>query len=169
MKTTSRFLQGIYPFEGHGLSKPVPIDPALTYTVPPGVTGQALYYVGSADLAHKVLAVAEEQGAARASYALKLLVTEGRLSIASTGKDTTTGKLRTRNYEVAGPVAWYSPRRPPTSIPSSPTVWWCSGWTRTERRLGLSRPPNARRPPSMASRPDCSASGSWHGTVMPSV
>jgi hypothetical protein len=34
-----------------------------------------------------VLAVAEEQGAARASYALKLLVSEGRLSIASTGKD----------------------------------------------------------------------------------
>ncbi len=46
MHTTSRFLQGIYPFEGHGLSKPVPIDPALTYTVPPGVTGQALYFRG---------------------------------------------------------------------------------------------------------------------------
>ena len=49
--------------------------------------------------------MAEEQGASRASYALKLLVTEGRLSIASTGKDTATGKLRTRSYEVAGPVA----------------------------------------------------------------
>jgi hypothetical protein len=47
----------------------------------------------------------QEQGAARSSYALKLLVTEGRLSIASTGKDTVTGKLRTRSYEVAGPVA----------------------------------------------------------------
>ncbi len=46
MHTTSRFLQGIYPFEGHGLSKPVPIDPALTYTVPPGVTSQALYFRG---------------------------------------------------------------------------------------------------------------------------
>ncbi|HEY3895980.1 MAG TPA: molybdopterin oxidoreductase [Pseudonocardiaceae bacterium] len=46
MHTTSRFLQGIYPFEGHGLSKPVPIDPALTYIVPPGVTSQALYFRG---------------------------------------------------------------------------------------------------------------------------
>ena len=46
MHTTSRFLQGIYPFEGHGLGKPVPIDPALTYTVPPGVTSQALYFRG---------------------------------------------------------------------------------------------------------------------------
>lgn len=33
------------------------------------------------------------------------MVTEGRLSIASTGKDTVTGKLRTRSYDVAGPVA----------------------------------------------------------------
>ncbi len=80
----------------------VPEEDLASYSA---VTGQALYYVGAADLAHKVLAVSEEQGASRASYALKLLVTEGRLSIASTGKDTTTGKLRTRSYEVAGPVA----------------------------------------------------------------
>jgi hypothetical protein len=80
----------------------VPEEDLASYSA---VTGQALYYVGAADLAHKVLAVAEEQGASRASYALKLLVTEGRLSIASTGKDTVTGKLRTRSYEVAGPVA----------------------------------------------------------------
>jgi hypothetical protein len=80
----------------------VPKEDLASYSA---VTGQALYYVGAADLAHKVLAVAEEQGAARASYALKLLVTEGRLSIASTGKDAATGKLRTRAYEVAGPVA----------------------------------------------------------------
>lgn len=46
MHTTSRFLQGIYSFEGQGLVKPVPIDPALTYTVPPGVTSQALYFRG---------------------------------------------------------------------------------------------------------------------------
>lgn len=46
MHTTPRFLQGSYPFEGQGLCKPVPIDPALTYTVPPGVTGQALYFRG---------------------------------------------------------------------------------------------------------------------------
>lgn len=46
MHTTSRFLHGSYSFEGQGLCKPVPIDPALTYTVPPGVTGQALYFRG---------------------------------------------------------------------------------------------------------------------------
>ncbi len=69
------------------------------------MTGQALYYLGEADLAHKVLAIAEEEGASRASYALKLLVSEGRLSIAAAGKDPLSGRLVTNTYEVNGPVA----------------------------------------------------------------
>ncbi|MGH9283157.1 MAG: DNA primase, partial [Acidimicrobiales bacterium] len=69
------------------------------------MTGQSLFYMGEADLAHKVLAVAEEEGAARAGYALKLLQSEGSLSIASTGKDTASGRLVTHTYTVAGPVA----------------------------------------------------------------
>jgi len=69
------------------------------------MTGQSLFYMGEADLAHRVLAVVEEEGAERASYALKLLQSEGELSIASTGKDTATGRLVTHTYRVAGPVA----------------------------------------------------------------
>ena len=45
--------------------------------------------MGETDLQHKVLAVAEEEGAERAAYALKLLQSEGELRIASTGKDGT--------------------------------------------------------------------------------
>ena len=59
------------------------------------MTGQSLFYMGEADLAHKVLAVAEEEGASKAAYALKLLQSEGELSIASTGKDTASGRLVT--------------------------------------------------------------------------
>jgi hypothetical protein len=51
-----------------------------------------------------VLFVAEEHGSARASYALKLLLSEGRLAIASTGKDP-SGQLRTRTYETVGPLS----------------------------------------------------------------
>jgi DNA-binding transcriptional ArsR family regulator len=69
------------------------------------MTGQSLFYLGESDLAHKVLAIAEEEGASRASYALKLLQSEGRLSIASTGKDPVSGKLVTHTYTVRGPVA----------------------------------------------------------------
>jgi hypothetical protein len=69
------------------------------------ITSQALYYLGDRGLSHKVLCVAEEHGAQRASYALKLLLSEGRLAIATTGKDHASGRLQTTNYETAGPVA----------------------------------------------------------------
>jgi len=68
------------------------------------MTGQSLFYMGETDLKHKVLAIVEEEGASRAAYALKLLQSEGVLSIASTGKDATTGRLVTHHYRVEGPV-----------------------------------------------------------------
>ena len=79
----------------------VPEEERIAYSA---MTGQALYYLGEKDLRHKVLAVAEGEGAERASYALKLLQSEGELSIASTGKDPATGKLVTHEYRVSGPV-----------------------------------------------------------------
>jgi hypothetical protein len=80
----------------------VPAEKLVRYSA---MTGQSLYYLGESDLAHKVLAIAEEEGAERASYALKLLQSEGELSIASTGKDTSSGRLVTHPYRVQGPTA----------------------------------------------------------------
>lgn len=59
------------------------------------MTGQSLFYMGETDLQHKVLAIVEEEGASNAAYALKLLQSEGELTIASTGKDPVTGELKT--------------------------------------------------------------------------
>jgi len=69
------------------------------------MTGQSLFYMGETNLKHKVLAIVEEEGASRASYALKLLQSEGELTIASTGKDPQSGNLITQEYRVEGPVA----------------------------------------------------------------
>jgi len=69
------------------------------------MTGQSLFYMDGSSLKHKILAIAEEEGAEKASYALKLLQSEGKLSIASTGKDPTSGRLITHEYYVEGPVA----------------------------------------------------------------
>jgi len=68
------------------------------------MTGQSLYYLGEQDLKHKVLAIVEEEGAEKAGYALKLLQSEGELTIASTGKDPHTGRMETQEYHVEGPV-----------------------------------------------------------------
>jgi DNA primase catalytic core len=68
------------------------------------MTGQSLYYLGESNLKHKILAIVEEAGAEKASYALKLLQSEGELTIASTGKDPQTGRMETQEYHVEGPV-----------------------------------------------------------------
>jgi len=80
----------------------VPPEERVQYSA---MTGQSLFYMGETDLQHKVLAIAEEEGAEKAAYALKLLQSEGELSIASTGKDPTTGRLVTQEYHVEGPTA----------------------------------------------------------------
>ncbi|MGD0900541.1 MAG: hypothetical protein ABR915_22130, partial [Thermoguttaceae bacterium] len=79
----------------------VPPEDQVKYSA---MTGQSLYYMGEDDLKHKILAIVEEEGAERASYALKLLQSEGALTIASTGKDSSTGRMVTQEYRVEGPV-----------------------------------------------------------------
>ena len=79
----------------------VPEEQRVQYSA---MTGQSLFYMGETDLKHKVLAIVEEEGAHSAAYALKLLQSEGVLTIASTGKDPATGRLLTHQYRVEGPV-----------------------------------------------------------------
>lgn len=79
----------------------VPEEHRVQYSA---MTGQSLFYMGDTDLQNKVLAIAEEAGAQRASYPLKLLQSEGEVSIASTGKDPVSGKHVTHEYRVKGPV-----------------------------------------------------------------
>ena len=80
----------------------VPDEDKVKYSA---MTGQSLFYMGETNLKHKALAIVEEEGASRASYALKLLQSEGELTIASTGKDPVSGNLITQQYRVEGPVA----------------------------------------------------------------
>lgn len=79
----------------------IPEEDRIKYSA---MTGQSLFYMGETDLQHKILAIAEEEGASNAAYALKLLQSEGELTIASTGKDPVTGELKTQDYQVKGPV-----------------------------------------------------------------
>ena len=79
----------------------MPGEEQISYSA---MTGQSLFYMGGMDLKHKVLAIAEEEGIKQASYALKLLQSEGQLTIASTGKNPGTGRMETQEYRVEGPV-----------------------------------------------------------------
>jgi hypothetical protein len=79
----------------------IPKEDRMVYSA---MTGQSLFYMGETRLQHKILAISEDEGAEQASYALKLLQSEGEISIASTCKDPDTGQLTTKEYRVKGPV-----------------------------------------------------------------
>ena len=88
------------------------LQDALCSLVPPEdlvrvtrLTGQALFYKDPDSLRGKVLAIAEEEGAAQAVYSLRTLASDQWLSIAATRTDPQTGKLHTEHYEIHGPVA----------------------------------------------------------------
>lgn len=82
----------------------VPPEDKLSFSA---LTGQSLFYLGEDALKHRVLAIAEDEGADRAAYALKLLQSEQHLTIASTGKEANTGRLVSEVYKVEGPVALF--------------------------------------------------------------
>ncbi|MGE3231444.1 MAG: CHC2 zinc finger domain-containing protein [Hyphomicrobium sp.] len=79
----------------------VPEEDRVHYSA---MTGQSLFYLGEQEIKHKILAIAEEEGVRQAAYALKVLQSQGQLTIASTGKDPATGMLVTQQYRVEGPV-----------------------------------------------------------------
>ena len=79
----------------------VPPEDRVHYSA---MTGQSLFYLGEQEIKHRILAIAEEEGVRQAAYALKVLQSQGELTIASTGKDPATGMLVTQQYRVEGPV-----------------------------------------------------------------
>jgi DNA primase len=80
----------------------IPTEDYIKYT---RLTGQALFYKEEESLVHKLLAIEEEHGARDASYSIRNIQSSKYLSIAATGKDPVTGKLRTEEYKVKGPVS----------------------------------------------------------------
>ncbi|MGH3683956.1 MAG: molybdopterin oxidoreductase [Pseudonocardiaceae bacterium] len=63
MHSTTRFLQGIYPFEGQGMDKVVPLHPDLRYRVPMGVITQPLYFRGGNSTDELIIVVLVLDGA----------------------------------------------------------------------------------------------------------
>jgi len=69
------------------------------------LTGKALFYKQENSLAHKVLAIEEEQGAEEASYAIRNLISAKELTIEAAVKDNYTGKITTMENKVQGPTS----------------------------------------------------------------
>ncbi len=68
-----------------------------------GMTGQSLFYLDADAIQHKTLAISEEEGIAEATYALKLLQSEGELRHATVGKSV-DGRTVMQTHHVKGPA-----------------------------------------------------------------
>lgn len=69
------------------------------------LTDQALFYKDSKSLAHKILAVEELDGMNGAIYSIRAIQSSKKITIAYTGKDAATGKLKTEENTVEGPLS----------------------------------------------------------------
>ncbi len=80
----------------------VPPEDVVKYS---RLSSQALFYKGKNDLTRKVLCVEEEEGMSQAMFSVKLLQSDQRLTLASVRSDPKTGRMKTEDYLVEGPVS----------------------------------------------------------------
>lgn len=84
------------------LSAFVPPEDVVWYT---RITPQALYYAEDRSLKHKLIVACEEEGLTGANYSIRELISSKKLRMAAPVKDPITGRQKTVDYEVEGPVA----------------------------------------------------------------
>jgi DNA primase len=80
----------------------VPDEDFVKYT---RITDQALFYKDEDSLVNKILAIEEEVGMGGAAYSIRNIQSSKKITVAATGKDPGTGKMKTEEYTVNGPVA----------------------------------------------------------------
>jgi DNA primase catalytic core len=70
------------------------------------LTAQSLAYMPKDALKRKLVIIEEREGATAAEYHIRVLQSRQRLAQLTTEKDPATGKMRSRVYEVEGPIAY---------------------------------------------------------------
>jgi DNA primase len=70
------------------------------------LTPQALYYLDSDALTHKLVIIEERSGSEQADYSIRTLQTKRKLTLAAPIKDPATGKIKTVIFEIMGPTAF---------------------------------------------------------------
>ena len=83
------------------------------------LSGKALFYKERTSLKHKVLALAEGDGAEEANYAIRNLISARELVTESTIKDLVTGRLTTMENKVEGPSAVFLTTTNPETDPET--------------------------------------------------
>lgn len=84
------------------LSELVPPEELIAFT---RITPQALYYAENRSLKNKLLVSGEDEGLIGSDYVMRELISSKKIKLAAPLKDQATGKLKTVEYEVEGPIS----------------------------------------------------------------
>jgi hypothetical protein len=84
------------------LAELVPPEDLVSYT---RITPQALYYADNRSFKHKLMVSGEDEGLSGLDYALRELISAKRIRLAAPLKDAASGKMKTVEYEVEGPIS----------------------------------------------------------------
>jgi hypothetical protein len=84
------------------LAELVPPEDLVSYT---RITPQALYYAENRSFKNKLMVSGEDEGLLGSDYAMRELISSKRIRLAAPVKDTNSGKMKTVEYEVEGPIA----------------------------------------------------------------
>jgi len=84
------------------LADMVPPEDLVSYT---RITPQALYYAENRSLRHKLMISGEDEGLLGSDYAIRELISAKKIKLAVPVKDSASGKMKTVEYEVEGPIA----------------------------------------------------------------
>lgn len=80
----------------------VPDEDYVKYT---RLTDQALFYKAEGSLSHKILVIEELTGMGGSEYSIRSMQSSKHLTLATTSKDATTGRMKTEEYKVQGPLS----------------------------------------------------------------
>lgn len=80
----------------------VPPEELIAFT---RITPQALYYAENRSLKNKLLVSGEDEGLIGSDYAIRELISSKKIKLAAPLKDPASGKLKTVEYEVEGPIS----------------------------------------------------------------
>ena len=84
------------------LAEFVPPEDLVSYT---RITPQALYYAENRSLRHKLMISGEDEGLLGSDYAIRELISSKKIKLAAPVKDSASGKMKTVEYEVEGPIS----------------------------------------------------------------
>lgn len=69
------------------------------------LSAKAFFHAGPGKLKHKLITIAEQEGAEKANYSLRVLISAKVLTAVITSKDPATGRLQAETKRVEGPAA----------------------------------------------------------------